>query len=248
MAVLVIEHSPATNAERLAQTLNNYGNRLRYVKLHENNSLPGDLDDVDAVITCGGPQSAYDDSLPWLQAECALLKQAHEKSLPIIGLCLGSQVLARALGGAVEKMPGGAEIGWHELKLTPAGREDPLHAGIAWQSMQLHWHADHVSKLPPGARLLASSKKCTTQAWAIGLRTYGFQHHPEVTLPTFRSWIDQEPQKFKDAGNSLDEFNRQCEELFPAFERLSQRLFEAIALFLMPVDRRYHGAVKDLHH
>ena len=169
MSILVFEHCDTCGAERLSETLREYGARLNVLQLHSGDAVPTALDDVDAIITTGGPQAAYDDSIPWLTAEMNLLRQANALALPIIGLCLGNQILARALGGTVEKMAGGIEFGWHEVKLNPVGREDPLHAGIAWNSVQFHHHRDHVSQLPPGARLLSSSAKCKTQAWAMGL-------------------------------------------------------------------------------
>src|SRR5690242_13136135 len=135
MAILVFEHSNDSGSERLGETLRDYGARLRVLHLHEGDHVPGDLDDVDGIISCGGPQAAYDDSVPWLEAQMNLMRQAHAEEMPVLGICLGSQILARALGGKVEKNPAGIEFGWHEVKLNPVGREDPLHAGIAWSSM-----------------------------------------------------------------------------------------------------------------
>jgi len=248
MSTLIFEHSHSSGSERLGETLRDYGHRLNVVRLHDGDDVPPDLDNVDAIISCGGPQSAYDDSLGWLAPEMELMRQAHAIEMPVLGLCLGSQILARALGGSVEPMPGGIEFGWHDVRLNPIGREDVIHTGIAWQSMQMHHHRDHVSTLPPGARLLSSSIKCKVQAWASGLRTYGFQYHPEVTIDTIEQWAAEEPEALREAGISRDELARQTGIHFSAFERLSQRLFESIALFLMPVDRRYQGLVKDLHY
>ncbi len=248
MSILVFEHSDSTNAERLAVTLRDYGHRLRIIQLQQGDDVPPDLDDVDGIISCGGPQSAYDNSVSWLNAEMDLMRAANSVDMPIIGLCLGSQILARALGGTVEKNPAGIEFGWHEVKLNPTGREDAVHAGIAWTSMQFHHHRDHITQLPAGARLLASSTKCKVQTWAMGLRSYGFQYHPEVTLQTIERWAAEEPEALREANISLDELRKQNEKYFVHFQRLSQRLFEQIALFVMPVDRRYQGLVKDLHY
>lgn len=251
MAILVFEHSDSTNAERLAITLRDFGQRLRIVQLQHGDDVPPDLDDVDGLISCGGPQSAYDDSIEWLEPQMNLMRQAHAIGMPIVGLCLGSQILARALGGKVEKMPasgGGIEFGWHEVKLSPVGREDPLHFGIAWESMQFHHHRDQVSQLPPGAKLLASSDKCKNQTWLLGLRSYGFQYHPELTIETIERWMREEPEALQEAGVTVEQVRQQNAKYFAGFERLTQRLFEQIALFLMPVDRRYQGLVKDLHH
>lgn len=252
MAILVFEHSDSTGTERLGETLRDFGQRLRIVQLHHGDDVPPDLDDVDGIISCGGPQSAYDDSHDWLEPQMALMRQAHALEMPVLGLCLGSQILARAMGGKVGKMPasggGGIEFGWHEVKLTPVGREDPLHFGIAWESMQFHHHRDHASQLPPGAKLLASSVKCKNQAWCIGLRSYGIQYHPELTVKTIEQWMGEEPEALQESGITAEQLRAQTQQHFAAFERLTQRMFEQIALFLMPVDRRFGGLVKDLHH
>lgn len=248
MAIVVFEHSDHTGADRLGNTLRDYGHRLRVIRLDRGDAVPADLDDVDGILTCGGPQSAQDDSLSWLAPQMDYLRAAHETERPIVGLCLGCQILARALGGTVETMKPGPEIGWHNVELNAVGREDILHTGIGWSTRMFHWHFDHVSELPPGARVLASSAQCRNQAWSSGVRTYGFQHHPEVHPATILEWAEDEPDALKQAGVTLDELRSQTERHFADFERLTQRLFESIALFLMPVERRYRGIVKDLHH
>lgn len=248
MAILVFEHTTRSGVQRLGHTLRNYGHRLRFVRRHLGDPIPMDLDDVDGIISCGGPQSANDDSLPWLEGEMALLRQAHEREMPVVGLCLGSQILARALGGEVSTMSDGPEFGWREVALTPPGREDPIHAGIPWKSIQAHFHYDCVTELPPGAKLLASSDCCKVQAWTIGLRTYAFQYHPEIDFATMAEVATDDPEMLSKSHLSQEELRTQTDQHFPAFERLTNRLFENIALLLMPVDRRYRGLVKDLHH
>lgn len=247
MAILVFEHSGESGSDRLGEILRDNGHRLRVLQLHEGDPVPGDLDDVDAIVATGGPQAAFDDSHAYFAPEMALMKQANAVGMPIVGLCLGSQLLARALGGTVEKNPAGIELGWHEVKLTPVGREDPLYAGIGWTTMQMHYHSDHVSALPPGARLLASSQKTKTQSWALGLRTYGFQFHPEASLQTIEGWTN-DTDALRQAGLTSETLRSQTKQNYAAFERVTNRLFEQIALLLMPVDRRYQGLVKDLHY
>jgi GMP synthase-like glutamine amidotransferase len=248
MSIIVFEHSDLTGSDRLGEVLRDHGHRLDVVRLHDGDTVPADLVDVDGVLTVGGPQSANDDSIEWLQAEIDLLKAAHDGGLPVVGICLGSQILARALGGTVAPLDGGIELGWQPVKLTPAGRENPLHCGIAWESLQAHWHRDEVTELPPGAQRLSSSPRCANQAWCLGLRTYGFQYHPELFADTLERWADDEPKALTEAGISREQLVQQTATNYPVCARLADRLFESIALFLMPVDRRYQGVVKDLHH
>ena len=104
MAILVFEHSDVTGSERLGETLRNHGHVLRVVSLHLGDAVPYDLDDVDGVVCCGGAGSALDDGQSWLEPQMDLLREAHERQMPIVGICLGSQILARALGGEVERL------------------------------------------------------------------------------------------------------------------------------------------------
>lgn len=248
MALLVFEHSSRSGILRFGKTLRDYSHLLRILKLHEGDPLPPDLDDVDGIVSCGGPQSATDGSLDWLEGEMDLIRQAHERSLPVVGLCLGCQIVASALGGTVERMADGPEIGWHPVTLSPVGREDPVHVGLPWRMTAAHWHGDQVTELPPDARLLASSERCKVQAWALGLRTYGIQYHPEIEQDTFDHFAADSPGAVEKAGMKMEDLRRETEEHFPEFERLTSRLFESLALFVMPVDRRYKGLIKDLHH
>lgn len=247
MAILVIEHSPSAGALRLAATLQDYGHRLRIVATHDGDPIPVDLDDVDGIVSCGGPQSANDVD-PALAAEMALLVEAHERQIPVVGLCLGCQLLAKALGGTIAPLQGGREIGWHPVHFTDAGRDDILFTGIGWDTTQFQWHGEHVAELPKGARLLASSKRCKVQAFASGLRSYGFQFHPEVDLDTIKLWIDEEPEQLAAAEITASDLVVESQRDYPAFARITDRLFENVASLLMPVERRFRGLVKDMHH
>jgi len=248
MATLILEHSDQSNAGRLGTALRDHGHRLDVRRLHRGDAVPGDLDHVDAVISCGGPASPVDDSVDWMAAELALLRDAHEAGLPVVGVCLGNQLLARALGGTVSPLDGAPGYGWDEVRLTPAGREDPLFAGVAWSSPQMQWHAYHVSETPAEARVLAASERTPVEAWALGLRTYGFQYHFEASRRELAMWADDEPDALAKVGLTRAELDAQTDANYDAFARLGERLAKTIALVLMPVDRRYAGVVKDLHH
>lgn len=248
MATLVLEHSEVSRSNRLGAVLRDHGHKLDIRRLHRGEDVPTDLEGIDAIVVLGGPHRPDDDEQPWMAPELALLRAAHESEIPIFGICLGSQLLARALGGEIAKLDGGLEFGWHEVMLTPAGREDPLFAGIPWTSMQLHHHRYHIATLPPGARVLAKSEKTPVQAWSMGLRTYAVQYHPEAYADTLRTWMDDEPEVFDESGQTRDEVERGIDAHDADHERLAQRLFERIALCLMPLDRRFAGIAKAVHH
>ena len=94
----------------------------------------------------------------------------------------------------------------------------------------------------------AGSARCPIQSWASGLRTYGFQYHPEVDIAAIETWATESPQDLDEAGLTRDDLDKQTAKHYPTFARLSDRLFESIALYLTPADRRNRGLVKDLHH
>ena len=247
MAIVVLQHSPTAGAMRLGATLRDYGHRLRVIDLHAGAPVPRDLDDTDGIISTGGHMSA-NGSHEWLEPEMELLRRADDAGMPVIGLCLGCQILGRALGGEVGPLEGGIELGWHEVALTAAGAEDPLHAGIAWSSVQLHWHREQVTVPPDGACVLATSRRCAVQSWTRGLRTYGFQYHVEAESDTIETWAREHPEDLLEAAVTIEDLRAQTAAHFDASARLSGRLFESIALLLVPADKRYQGVVRDLHH
>ncbi len=117
---------------------------------------------------------------PWLAAEKAFIAAAIGAGKPVLGICLGAQLIAAVLGGTVSKGPQ-PEIGWYPVELTPAGRELPLFAGFPDRFTALHWHGDTFS-IPPGATHVASSAACANQAFAYdGGRVVGLQFHLEET-------------------------------------------------------------------
>jgi GMP synthase-like glutamine amidotransferase len=248
MSILILRHSESADAGRLAAMLRDGGHRLRVLDLHQGDGLPPDLDDVDGIISCGGDPSAGDDSLPWLAREMHLLREAHRAEIPIVGLCLGCQILARALGGEIGRLESGIELGWFPVQLTHAGMNDPVHAGVGWTTMMFHWHREQVIKLPQGANALAKSARTPVQAWSLGLRTYAFQYHPEVEPAAIARWIEESPVDLDEARLTADQLLAQTRLNYPAFHRVTTRIFEQFALLVAPVDRRFAGLAKNLHH
>lgn len=250
MATLVLECSDLAGSSRLGMALQEHGHRLDVRLLHRGDEVPVDLEGIDAILSFGGPQSTNDDSLPWLQPQMNLLRAAQEAGVPVLGICLGSQILARALGGRVDRNEAGVRVGWHEIDLTPEGREDPLHRGLPWSMTQFHWNQDIVTELPPGARLLAKGPSGDVQTWAVGVSAYAVQHHPEIAREQVAQWIGDDDAGFMDrAGCTATELEAMTSRCFGDFERLTDRFFESIAMLLMPLDRRPMAmTAPDLHH
>ena len=205
----------------LGAMLQNHGHKLRPVALYDGESVPADLDGVDGILSMGGPMNVADTAdHAWIEPELACLKAAHDAGLPVMGICLGAQLIAAALGGKVEAMSE-PEDGWHEVTLAFPGTVDTLHAGITWKSMQVHLHGQQVTELPPGGVPLASSALCRTQAFKVGFTTYAFQYHFE--------WARPQIAHFTRDGHG---------EHYDAYRRRGDRLCEQIATYLFPVDKR----------
>jgi GMP synthase (glutamine-hydrolysing) len=238
MPTLVIECSDLAGSRRLGTTLLDHGHRLDVRRLHRGDALPSDLQGVDALLCLGGPQSANDDEIAWMPDVLALMKAAHVAGIPILGVCLGCQLLARALGGTVGAMPNGPRNGWGHVELTPDGREDPLHKGLPWSMMSFHWNNDCVVELPPDAHRLAVGADGDVQAWMLGVSTYGVQHHPEIDREQIGQWAADDAALLTERGVDVAELQSMSDREFDAFERLSNRFFESVAMLLMPLDRR----------
>lgn len=232
MTILVCQHDDMCRPGRLGLTLRDHGHRLDVRRLHRGDRLPTDLDGVTGVVTLGGPQSVGDD-VAWMEPQCELLRMAHAREVPIVGVCLGAELIAHALGGAVGKMEK-PEIGFPEVNISVAGQTEPILAGIAWTIPQFSHHCDEVAELPPGSLLLASSAACKHQAFRVGVRTYAFQYHFECDRPMVADLIRAYPKTLQLAGVTEVECNKKADEHYQFFARQADRLCVNIAMYLMP--------------
>jgi GMP synthase-like glutamine amidotransferase len=148
-----------------------------------------DVAQVAGLIFMGGPMSANDD-LPYLRQELGLIAQAVERRQPVLGVCLGAQLIAKALGAKVYRNAV-EEIGWFEIHFTEAAARDALFAGIGPTETVFHWHGETFD-LPPGAEWLAYSEACRNQAFRAGAGVYGLQFHLEVTPATIADWCGRD--------------------------------------------------------
>ncbi len=161
-----------------------------------------------AMIVFGGPQNANeDDKYPYFLQEKAALRQAVEQEVPVLGICLGGQLLATVLGGTVRKHTL-TEIGFSRVQCTAEGLHDPLYAGLGGQQMVYQWHEDTFD-IPVGAVRLATSEKTANQAFRFGRTAYGLQYHIELTPQMLDTWL-HEPSLKEEIISTLgnDEYER----------------------------------------
>ena len=177
--VLVIRHSEIDQPGFFGKVMEQAGIVWQPCDPWQGEPFPA-LEDYDAVLAMGGPQQTDEEHLhPWLGIEKALLREAVAEGMPVLGVCLGCQLLADAHGGTVAPLPE-AEVGIVDFALTEAGRADPLFAGMPSAPLTMQWHLNAVTALPPRAVLLATSEACAVQAYRLAPRAYGVQFHMEV--------------------------------------------------------------------
>ncbi len=182
--------------------------------------------DYAAIIALGGPMGVYEaDQYPWLGELFALLRQAVEEQVPTLGICLGSQALAAALGAEV-RPTGKQEIGWYPITLGPAGEVDPLLSMLPSPLDVFHWHGDRW-ELPEGAVLLASSERCDHQAFRVGDKAWGLQFHMEVTAAAPPIWAEAYIDELRKHPGlpSPTEIVDQTARCAPGLEPLARKVF-----------------------
>ena len=187
MAHYCLQHIDCETPGVFEETLRAAGVSLKVIRAFAGEEVPERMGEASGLIVMGGPMGVYEQrEQPFLSKEIRLIQDAVHRRLPVLGVCLGSQLLAASLGSEVRK---GAkkEIGWLPVRLSEAGKKDPLLQGLPETFTPLHWHGD-VFDLPAGAVSLASSDRTAHQAFRYGDSAYGFLFHVEITEPMLRQW------------------------------------------------------------
>lgn len=189
MKVLAFRHVPFEDVGHIRPVLENRGVSLECVDLYRAGTEAPDISIAGALIFMGGPMSV-NDGLSYLETEMSLIRDAVGRGQPVFGVCLGAQLIAKALGAGVRPNPQ-KEIGWFDVELTEAADRDPVFGGLESPLKIFQWHGETFD-LPEGATLLASSPACRNQAFRLGAATYGIQFHPEVTPEMIADWCRQD--------------------------------------------------------
>jgi GMP synthase (glutamine-hydrolysing) len=186
--VLVLRHVPFEHLGYAAQVLDAEDIPYQYRDMGAEIST-AEIGSSAALIVMGGPMSANDPE-PWVDTELTAIRTAIDYRRPVLGICLGAQLIAKALGGKVHPNPI-KEIGWSRVYWTEAGAADPLFAGLQSPETIFQWHGETFT-LPPQSTLLAWTADCLNQAFRWGPNVYALQFHPEVTPDMIEDWCRQD--------------------------------------------------------
>jgi GMP synthase-like glutamine amidotransferase len=224
--IAIFRHSPTEGAGYFASFLNEHAIPWQLIRIDEYEAVPSDASAFAGLVFMGGPMSVNDD-LPWIPKVLALIRDAYAKDIPLLGHCLGGQLMSKALGGVVTRNPV-KELGWGEVTVADndAAR---LWFGDVKQFDSFHWHGETFS-LPQAAVLLLSSKYCQNQAFAIG-QHLAMQCHVEMTEHMIRDWCEAGAGEVRayassPAVQSTEVMQDQMGDKLPGLHRVAGQLYK----------------------
>ncbi|MBI3754365.1 MAG: type 1 glutamine amidotransferase [Deltaproteobacteria bacterium] len=192
--VLVLQHVESEGLGIIAKSLRQKRVAADFIKIFRDERIPRRINGYDGLIVLGGPMGVYEEDIhPFIKHEIALIKNALKNDMPILGICLGAQLLAKAAGADVYKGKK-KEIGWYTVTLTDEGKRDTLFIGLPDEFAVFQWHGDtfdlgtDLKSVP--SKCLASSELFPHQIIRVGKKAYGLQFHIEVTGEMIKQWID----------------------------------------------------------
>jgi GMP synthase (glutamine-hydrolysing) len=223
--IYVLQHHPVENLGTIADALEGAALAWQYVRVADGQPVPANMKGAGGLIVMGGPMGVYQtDRYPWLRDEMRLIEDAMKLNLPVLGVCLGAQILAAALGAKVDRNPNGKEIGWHPIRLSDSAKDDRLMRNLPATMTPFHWHGD-IFDLPPGAVSLASSGKTPCQAFRLGDKAYGLQFHFEVTPDGVAAMADAFAKELVREKIPADRMIAQAADFIPQLETISTKVF-----------------------
>jgi len=203
--VLVFQHVAAEPLGTLDPMLRDRGHRIRYVNFHREPDAQPDVSRYDALIVLGGPQMPDQGHFyPHLNVEMRCIEAALKRDMPVLGICLGAQLLAYTLGGGVKPLDEW-EIGWYHLEPTAQAATDPVFSRLKKVQPVFQWHG-YTFDIPAGAVHLARSDTCENQAFRYGTKAYGFQCHLELDERLINRWLNypEYQEELDNAGRGQD--------------------------------------------
>lgn len=226
--ILVFQHVPYEPLGTLDPLLKEAGFRIRYVNFGRAPLARPELEKYEALIVLGGPMNSDQiETYPNLLTEVDIIREALDQDMSILGICLGAQLLAKALGGSVSRNAR-REIGWYDVELTGEGRDDPVLEAFAPRQEVFQWHEDGIV-LPDNAVRLAASEISPVQAFRHGEHAYGFQFHLEASLGLIDRWLsvpDHRETLAEERGNiDATEIRTRAEAAIVPLQALSRATF-----------------------
>jgi len=234
--VLVFQHVAAEPLGTLDPMLRNRGHRIRYVNFHRDPDANPDIERYDALVVLGGPQMPDQvERYPHLKVEMQCIEAALKREIPLLGICLGAQLLAHTLGAGVRPMQEW-EMGWHDIEPTHFSAADPLFCALVEPVPAFHWHG-YTFDLPQKSVPLASSLRCENQAFRYA-SAYGLQCHLELDERLINRWLSlgEYTDDLEAYGNvSPEQVRRETHQLIGQSATLGRAIF---GQFLRPLGTR----------
>lgn len=230
--MLAVEHEQDAGPEMFGRWLRAAGVEVEICRPYAGDALPERIEH-GGLMVLGGSMGACDDhEVPWLPQVRTMLAEATALRRPVLGICLGGQMLAAAFGGRVEPSPSGAELGVVRIDFNDEARRDHLFAGMDTPVEAAQWHDDEITDLPEGAVLLASSATCAVQAFRLGERSWGVQFHPEAGGDVMQAWADAEdslpPERLRQVEVAIAEVRSAEHRLFRCWQGFAERFAEIV--------------------
>lgn len=208
--IYYLKHIDTEGPGTLGKFFEEQGFSSTTIELYNGDSLPQDFDNMEAVVILGGPMNVYEeDRHPFLKAETAFIAELIKRDILTVGLCLGSQLIAKAAGAKVYRAPV-EEIGFFDIKLTSDGLKDPLFYGVGQNNIFFQWHGDTFD-VPNQGKLLASGLKCPNQIFKLGTKVYAFQCHMEITQEDAVAWVKEYVEDVEHASFTMDRLIKEFE-------------------------------------
>ena len=220
----IFRHIECEGPGYLGEVLSRLEIPRRLIAIDRNETIPANIDHCSGLVFMGGPMSV-NDPLPWIGKELELIRMAHAQGLPVLGHCLGGQLISKALGGQVTANPV-KEIGWHDVRRS-SGKTAERWLGDLPARMELfHWHGETFS-LPAGAELILENDHCPHQAFADG-NTLALQCHVEMTAPMVVEWAtlyDDDLNSTSPAVQTAGAMTENLDERIDALQRVADQLY-----------------------
>lgn len=223
--ISILQHTTDEGPGLLGDVLRERGLEMRVFRAFLGEAVPTSIEGSSALVVLGGPMGAYETATyPWLEDELRLVRSALRADVPVLGICLGSQLLATCLGATVAPS-GGLELGFAPVTLSDAAASDPLFSTLPKTFAPLHWHGD-VFTLPEGGSTLARSARTEHQAFRHG-KAWGTLFHLECTRPQLEAMCHAFPDDLARAGITEAELRSESEHALASLEAPARALFGA---------------------